>query len=94
MATIEQLHPVPGDGAPTFDSFDPGTGAVVATFPVDDAVAVAAAVGRARTAAVWWRSHDFAGRSVHLRRYKAEIARRLHVGRTSVRRILADYSQK
>ena len=77
MATIEQLRPVPGDEAPTFDSLDPGTGGVVATFPVDDAVAVAAAVGRARTAAVWWRSLDFAGRAVHLRRYKAEIARRM-----------------
>ena len=77
MATIEQLHPVADDEAPTFDSLDPGTGAVVATFPVDDAVAVAAAVGRARTAATWWRSLDFAGRAVHLRRYRAEIARRI-----------------
>jgi acyl-CoA reductase-like NAD-dependent aldehyde dehydrogenase len=77
MATIEQLRPVPGDGAPTFDSLEPGSGAVVATFPVDDAVAVAAVVGRARAAAGWWRTLDFGGRAVHLRRYKAEIARRI-----------------
>jgi len=77
MATLEQLRTDPDDDVPTFDSLDPGTGAVVGTFPVDDAVAVAAAVERARSAATWWRTLEFAGRAVHLRRYKAEIARRI-----------------
>ena len=45
------------DAAPaaTFDSLDPSTGAVVGTFPVDDAGSVGRAVERARAAAAWWR---------------------------------------
>ena len=77
MATIEQLRHDPGGDVPTFDSLDPGTGAVVGTYPVDDAAAVAAAVERARAASVWWRSLGFTGRAIHLRRFKAEIARRM-----------------
>ncbi|HEX7459384.1 MAG TPA: aldehyde dehydrogenase family protein [Acidimicrobiales bacterium] len=77
MASIEQLRPVPVEPAATFDSLDPSSGAVVATFPVDDAHAVGEAVARAATAAVWWRSLGFDGRAVHLRRYKSEIARRI-----------------
>jgi len=77
MATIEQLRPAPDGDHPTFDSLDPGTGAVVGSFPVDDAASVVAAVERARAAADWWRTLGFAGRAVHLRRYKAEIARHI-----------------
>lgn len=77
MATIEQLHPADSGPTDTFDSLDPGSGDLVATFPVDDAASVGRAVDRARAAASWWRSLSFDGRAVHLRRYKAEIARRI-----------------
>jgi len=77
MASIEQLHPDRTAPAATFDSFDPGSGAVVATFPIDDTESVHRVVGRAATAAVWWRSLGFDGRAVHLKRYKGEIARRV-----------------
>ena len=77
MASIEQLHPDRTAPAATFDSFDPGSGAVVATFPIDDTESVHRVVGRAATAAVWWRSLGFDGRAVHLKRYKSEIARRV-----------------
>ena len=50
---------------------------MVGTFRLDDAVAVTAAVERARAAAEWWRTLGFAGRAVHLRRFKGEIARRI-----------------
>ena len=77
MASIEQLHPDRVEPAATFDSLDPSSGAVVATFPVDDAHAVGEVVATAATAAVWWRSLGFDGRAVHLKRYKSEIARRI-----------------
>ena len=77
MAPIEQLRHGPGGDAPTFDSLDPGTGSVVGTYPVDDAASVAAVVERARAASAWWRSLGFTGRALHLRRFKAEIARRM-----------------
>jgi len=75
MASIEQLRPVEAAAADTFDSLDPGSGTVVATFPIDDAASVAAVVERAESAAVWWRSLGFDGRAVHLKRFKGELAR-------------------
>src|SRR5665213_985999 len=77
MASIEQLHPDRVEPAATFDSLDPSSGAVVATFPVDDAHAVGEVVATAAPAAVWWRSLGCDGRAVHLKRYKSEIARRI-----------------
>ena len=77
MSTIEQLRRTLDGDVPTFDSLDPGTGTVVGAYPVDDAAAVAAVVERARVASDWWRALGFAGRSVHLKRFKSEIARRL-----------------
>jgi len=77
MASIEQLRPLQVEPPVTFDSVDPATGAPIATFPVDDAEAVGRIVDRSEAAAVWWRSLGFDGRSVHLRRYKSEIARRI-----------------
>jgi len=38
---------------PTFDSLNPATGEVVASFPIDAGDDVQAAVARARTAAQW-----------------------------------------
>ena len=77
MASIEQLRPVPTEPAATFDSLDPGSGAVVDTFPIDDATTVGAVVARAAAAATWWRSLGFEGRATRLKRYKSEIARRI-----------------
>ncbi|MEP7021903.1 MAG: aldehyde dehydrogenase family protein, partial [Pseudonocardiales bacterium] len=61
----------------TFDSLDPATGAVVATFPVDTCEDVAAAVERARPAADWWRELGFDGRKKRLRAWRSIIASRL-----------------
>jgi aldehyde dehydrogenase (NAD+) len=77
MTNVQQLRPVSEEPAAHFDSFDPGSGEVVASLPVDEAAAVNAAVQRAREASQWWRALDFDGRARHLRRYKAELARRI-----------------
>ncbi len=60
-----------------FDSFDPATGDVVATFPVDPDSVVRFAVERARQASGWWTSAGFAGRKRHLRAFAGELARRI-----------------
>jgi aldehyde dehydrogenase (NAD+) len=63
--------------ATTFDSLDPATGEVVATFPIHTADEVAAAVERARQAAVWWREQGFDGRKKLLRAWRSILANRL-----------------
>ncbi|MGI9000189.1 MAG: aldehyde dehydrogenase family protein, partial [Pseudonocardia sp.] len=69
---------VPAELAPaTFDSLDPGTGAVVGTHPVHDAVAVEAAVARAASAAQWWVELGFAERRRRLGQWRKAIVRRL-----------------
>ncbi len=55
---------------PTFDSLDPATGNVLASFPIDSADDVRAAVSRARTAAHWWRDIGFAGRRQRLHTWR------------------------
>ncbi|MQA08348.1 MAG: aldehyde dehydrogenase family protein [Pseudonocardiaceae bacterium] len=62
--------------ADTFDSLDPATGEVVSSHPIHAAEAVDAAVRRARDAAGWWASLDFAGRAERLQRWKGVITRR------------------
>ena len=62
----------------TFQSTDPGSGAVVGVFPVQDATAVAAAVARARTAARSWAALGFAERRLRLAAYRGHLARRMH----------------
>jgi acyl-CoA reductase-like NAD-dependent aldehyde dehydrogenase len=62
----------------TFDSLDPGTGQVLATYPQQGADEVRAVVVRAREAAGWWREQGFAGRRRHLRAWKGVLARRIH----------------
>ena len=67
----------PAEGArETFDSLEPASGAVVATFPIMGADDVRAAVERARPAAAWWASLGFDGRRRRLRAFKARMARR------------------
>ena len=61
----------------TFDSLAPVGGDVVATFPVDGPVEVAAAVARARAAATWWAAIGPSDRRHRLDGWKALIAARL-----------------
>ena len=61
----------------TFDSLDPATGAVLATFPLHDEVTVRGAVDAARPAALWWAELGFAGRALRLRAWKVAIVRRM-----------------
>ncbi|GAA4471556.1 aldehyde dehydrogenase family protein [Rhodococcus olei] len=65
--------PAPTSAA-TFASLDPRTGAVLAEYPVHDAEQVAAAVARAREAAVWWADLGFDGRRKWLQKWKTAIA--------------------
>ena len=67
-----------GAGAQTFESVDPATGAVVATFPVHTADEVRAAVQRAEPAAVWWRELGYDGRKRRLRQWRSLIAARMN----------------
>src|SRR5829696_727109 len=64
--------------AETFESKNPATGAVVGTFPVHDAEAVAATVKRARDAAEHWRELGFDGRRKRLAAWRGYLARRMH----------------
>jgi len=52
------------------DSLNPATGEVLASFPIDTADDVQAAVARARTAAQWWREIGFAGRRQRLHAWR------------------------
>ena len=63
--------------APTFDSLEPATGALVASFPVHTAEDVRSAVERARPAALWWHELGFDGRKKRLRAWRSIIASRL-----------------
>jgi acyl-CoA reductase-like NAD-dependent aldehyde dehydrogenase len=62
--------------AETFDSLDPRTGNVVATFPVHSAEDVTAAVDRARAASLWWQELGWSGRRERLDAWKRLIVRR------------------
>lgn len=61
----------------TFESLNPATGEVVATFPVDDESSVRKAVDRAREAAAWWRDLGFDGRRRHLDAWRVRLTRGL-----------------
>jgi acyl-CoA reductase-like NAD-dependent aldehyde dehydrogenase len=61
----------------TFDSLEPATGEVYASFPIRSAVEVQAAVARAKQAAGWWQELGFKGRKERLDAWKAILARRM-----------------
>lgn len=63
--------------APTFDSLDPRTGAVVASHPIQGEADVRAAVERARTTAAWWSGLSYTERGRHLGAWKALVTQRL-----------------
>ena len=55
MTSTEEARPTSVDrDTATFESLNPTSGAVVATFPIDGDVAVRFAVERARIALEWW----------------------------------------
>ena len=74
-------HPGPGAAsAPSlerFDSLDPATGEVLASWPVDDDRSIGEAVDRARVAAQWWADLGYDGRRERLLAWKGVIARRI-----------------
>ena len=49
-----------------FESVNPATGEVIATYPIDAEREVALAVRRARTAAAWWGGLSFGERRLRL----------------------------
>ena len=61
----------------TFDSLEPATGKVYATFPVQSAEEVEAAVARARTASQWWQDLGFDGRKERLGAWRALLVKRM-----------------
>jgi acyl-CoA reductase-like NAD-dependent aldehyde dehydrogenase len=61
----------------TFDSHEPSTGQVFATFPVHSEADVAAAVGRARTAALWWQNLGPDGRKQRLDAWRSVLVKRI-----------------
>ena len=62
--------------AETFESLDPSTGSVVATFPICSAADVEAAVARARSASAWWQGLGWEGRKERLTAWKRLIVNR------------------
>jgi len=63
--------------AQTFDSLNPSTGDVVASYPVHGTADVNAAVDRARIAAEWWAGLGFAGRAERMPRWAGVLTRRM-----------------
>ncbi|MBV9823780.1 MAG: aldehyde dehydrogenase family protein [Actinobacteria bacterium] len=59
-----------------FDSLNPATGAVIASFEVHTAADVTAAVERARAAATWWAGLGTAGRRARLDAWRVQLVRR------------------
>ncbi|MCW2784342.1 MAG: Aldehyde dehydrogenase [Marmoricola sp.] len=74
--TITEENPTAA-GAPSFDSLDPRTGAVVATHPIHDEADVRVAVARAREAATWWSGLTYAERADRLGAWKSLVTQRL-----------------
>lgn len=63
--------------SPTFDSLNPATGEVIATFPDMGRQEVASAVARASEASAWWQELGWDGRKAKLKTFKAEIVNHL-----------------
>ncbi len=63
------------DGALTFESVNPATGAIVATFPVQREKEVNEAVARAREGAAWWAGLPWRERRLRLLAWKSHITR-------------------
>ncbi|WP_286927656.1 MULTISPECIES: aldehyde dehydrogenase family protein [Aeromicrobium] len=77
-ATIESGVDAAEGPTPTFDSFNPATGDVVGTHPIDGRAEVDAAVAAAREASAWWRDLGFDGRKEYLLQWRSVLTRRLN----------------
>ena len=64
-----------GDARDTFESVNPATGEVLATFGIDGQREVAVAVRRARGAATWWAGLGWGDRRLRLLAWKSHITR-------------------
>ncbi len=67
--------PAWGSVRDTFESINPATGEVLATYGIDGEREVAAAVRRARGAAHWWSGLSFAERRLRLMAWKSHLTR-------------------
>jgi len=61
----------------TFNSLNPSTGEVFRTLPIHTEDDIAAALQRAREAAVWWQGLGFDGRKRYLKAWRAVITQRI-----------------
>ena len=82
---ITPAVPAWGTVKDTFESVNPATGEVLATFGVDGEREVAAALQRARGAAAWWAGLSWQDRRLrllawksHLTRYMGRLAQLVH----------------
>jgi acyl-CoA reductase-like NAD-dependent aldehyde dehydrogenase len=66
-----------GSSLDTFESVNPATGEVLATYPVDGPQEVARAVRSAQAAAAWWGGLSFADRRLRLLAWKSHLTRHL-----------------
>ena len=74
--TATQASSQAAQPATTFESRNPATDEVIATFPVHTETDVSEAVGRARGAATWWRDLGHDGRKRRMRAWRALLVRR------------------
>ena len=65
------------DALERFESVDPASGEVLATWPVDDEVSVREVVDRARLAAQWWADLGYADRRERLLAWTGVVTRRV-----------------
>src|SRR5215467_12969704 len=79
VRTMDTLHVGQTSAPETFDSVNPATSEVIATFPVFGQAEVAAALERAREAADWWAGLSWKERRTRLLAWKSHITR--YIGR-------------
>src|SRR6185437_13162576 len=74
---VSPTVPAWGTVRETFQSVNPATGEVLATYGIDGEREVALAVRRAQTAAAWWGGLSFAERRLRLLAWKSHLTRYL-----------------
>ncbi len=74
MATTTWTHG-PAKSVQTFDTLNPATSEVIATFPVSGEHEIQAAVDRAHEAAAWWAGLPAKDRRIRLLAWKSHITR-------------------
>src|SRR6202453_306094 len=78
---VSPTVPAWGSARDTFESINPATGEVLATYGIDGEREVASAVRRARGAAQWWGGLSFAERRLRLLAWKSHLTR--YMGRSA-----------